>query len=324
MAYGTLRRCVVACLVVIACLGTAYAGETDQYMLWGVELEDSTEVFNQYLNDEIEIFLEKRNKYNTGNYSREEIAQGVYLHLFEGLHRSRIKSWLKHSPEVDRFPDDSVSSFRYHRMSIYRDLSVPYVILPLARTIRLNDIYLGIDKIGHFFGFGRRYYRRYLRYREEGLSEDEAVEKVIRTGVHLENTIVGKLVDGIFSHGDLEADYQGFMMLKDLAEAEPFYFIKEDGRWILTRPVDIRPYITPDFDESYNNCTYWGLRRGNVLGILENEYSEKFQSPEVQRRLARYRESLPSLSKNVIREYFEERGGDPQDKQSVQAICSRL
>lgn len=322
--FRTIRNSVVLFLFLEWALCPAHAGETDQYLAWGVELEDSSEAFNRFLNDEIEEFLRKTNSWARRSYGPEELTQDLYLYLFQGLYSSRVRKWVKHSADVDRFPDDSVSSLQYRKMSIYRDLSIPHVILPLARTIRLNDVYLGIDKIGHFFGFGRRYYKRYLRFREEGLSEQEAMERVVLSGIHLEDTLVGKVVDGIFSHADLEADFQGFVMAKDLCDGENPYIIHDGEAWILAREIDIRKYITPDFDESYNNSTYWGTRRRNVLAILKDEYSAKRSLPEVQERIAGYRESVPSLSKKAIAEHFEAKGSDTQKAQSLDALCSRL
>ena len=315
-----VRYSLAPLLLLVWCSWAAYAAETDQYLAWGVELEDSTDALNRFLNAQVEEFLKRANSRAKPSRTGEELTQDFYLYMFQGLHYSRVRGWLRHSDEVDRFPDNSVSYFRYKRMSVYRDLSFPYVILPMARTVRLNNVYLGIDKIAHFFGFGRRYYSRYLRYRADGLSEDEAVEKVVRCGIHLEKNFVGQLVDGIFSYADLEADFQGFRMAKDLCGGENPYIVHEGNQWVLARRIDIREYITPDFDESYNNSSYWGTRRRNVLAILKNEYCSKAALPEVQERFARYRRAVPSFSSRTIAKYFEEKSIRAQKEQSVDAL----
>ena len=75
----------------------------------------------------------------------------------------------------------------------------------MARTVRLGDCYVGIDKMDHFLGFGRRYYSQYLRVRSEGQTEDEAVKTVINRGLFLESSMVGGVVDGKLVHRPAEA-----------------------------------------------------------------------------------------------------------------------
>ena len=178
------------------------------------------------------------------------------------------------------YPDRSLSNFRYRNMSIYRDITFPYLI-PMARTIRVGDMYFGIDKLGHMFGFGARYYQRYRRYMKHGATEQEAIGRIVRYGILTEKLLVGEYLDGVFAHADLEANFQGFMLSRDLCEGEDPYLAITDNKWKLTRPIDMRMYITPDFDESYNLCHWWADRKREVLPILREEYSEKLRSPQV-------------------------------------------
>jgi hypothetical protein len=260
-AFGSLAGLLLACMSA----PVAHAAETDQYMTWPIELKDSAPVLNAYLNEQAERFVHLRNRRTVPTETREEMAMDFFGYLFEGLHKSRVRSFCFTSELVDRYPPNDVSPWQYQRQSIYRELSFPFV-LPMARTIRLGDVYLGIDKIGHFFGFGRRYYSQYLRKIQSGATEEEAVESVIRRGLFQESSLVGGLVDGIFSYGDLEANFQGMQLVKQLASGTAPCFVQdENGDWALEGAIDIVPFITPDMDESWNNSHYTGLRRRNVL-----------------------------------------------------------
>ena len=303
------------------CSGRVYAAETDQYLAWGVELKDSADAINKYLNDETQKYLRKINRPGRRPDSPEQMTRDLYYHFFKGLHASRSRHWLQHSEELDRYPDSSVSSFKYQSMSIYRGRCFPYV-LPMSRTIRVGEVYFGIDKFSHFFGFGRRYYEHYLHLCAEGLGEEQAMKKVVLAGVFWENSLVGKLVDGIFSHADLEADFQGFLMAKDLCAGEAPRIERKDGAWVLVRPIDIRPYVTPDFDESYNPSHYRSLRKRFVLALLKEEYRSKAVAPAVQDRFARYRLREPSFSKRAIQAYFDRNGRNPQKEQYFDALGS--
>ncbi len=297
------------------------AGETDQYLVWDVELRDSAPAFNVFLNAEIATYLERLNERVRPIEDGSDMANEIFTHLFRGLHASRARAWLNESPEVDRFPPDDISNLKYQQMSIYRGLSFPY-ILPMAVTVRLGDVYLGIDKVGHLLGFGRRYHQRYVRLRDQGATHEEAQERTIRAGISQEASVVGMLVDGIFSHADLEANYQGFRLARDLYSGENPYIVNENGAWKLARAIDIRDYTTPDLDESYNPNHYWALRRKKVLPRLKELYGDRWSETAASQRFMVYRETEPSLSKNIVAEYFAAQGRDPQAKQSLAALCA--
>ncbi len=306
-------------LLLLAAL-PATAAETDQYMTWTVELEDSGNELNQYLNDEAARFVEIRNKRTRPTETNEDMALGFYAYLFEGLHKSRVRSYLAESEEVDRFPCDSLSSWEYQRSSIYRELSFPF-ILPLSRTVRLGEVYLGIDKVGHFFGFGRRYCSQYLRLRDQGMGEEEAIEAVVRRGIFHETKLVGGLVDGIVSRGDLEANYQGMLMAKQLAGNTPPCFVKdENGDWRFEGAIDIVPYITPDMDESWNGSIFTGLRKRNVTRRLQDTYCGAEPPALVKERFEKYASFPESLSEQIIQQEYSE---FPSTHPTLHAICEQ-
>ena len=317
-----MRRGLVSSIVVLMGLSVApesFSGETDQYLVWGVEMKDSLPAFDAFMAEAIDSFLERANGRVKPICDCEALTQEFFTYLFKGLHASRVRRWFNRSDQVERFPDDSVSNLEYQRMSIYRGLSFPFV-LPMASTVRLGEVHLGIDKIGHFFGFGRRYYKGYLRFIASGDDRDEATRRVVRAGITQEAGLVGKVVDGIFSHGDLEANFQGFRFARDFCEGEASYFTREGEDWLLRRPIEMGPYITPDLDESYNNNHYWAKRRKHVLPRIDALYGDRLEDADVQERFARYGEILPSFSKRVIDGFFERRGLDPQAEQSLASL----
>lgn len=281
----------------------AKAGETDQYLTWEITLADASQALNSFLEIEIGRFLEKTNRRTRPPSSAEELTIDLYLHLFEGLHASRIRNWLKTSADVDRYPSDELSDWAYQRMSVFRKPAFPF-ILPMAQTIRVGDVYLGIDKIGHMFGFGRRYFQRYQRARATGESHDAALERVLTWGIHHEYSVVGKLVDGVFSHGDMEANYQGFRLALDFCSGESPLFYRENGEWRYRGGLDLRNYVTPELDESYNTNDYARWRGRLVMPIVEARY----QHVAPPTRFITYQSNhQPSLSKNFVDAWFQKR-----------------
>lgn len=285
----------------------ASAGETDQYLTWQVSLADSSSALNRYLDQEVRAYVEKENTRGRSAETVEALTIGLYLHLFEGLYASRIRNWLKNAPEVDRYPSNDYSDWEYQQMSIFRKPAFPFV-LPMAQTVRVGEIYIGIDKIGHMFGFGRRYYQRYLRALAEGRSHDEAVEQVIHWGIQHERSVVGKLVDGIFSKGDVEANYQGFRLALAFSTGSAPFFYRDKDVWCYRGGLDVRDYVTPEMDESYNPNEYASWRRSRVEPIVSAEYGT---TPQPLRFTTYRTQYQPSLSSRLVDAWLEKRVAAP-------------
>jgi hypothetical protein len=300
-----------------------HGAETDQFLAMEIELEDSGPALNRYLNEQALLFLEKENARRSPTENPDKLAREYYYYLFKGLFVSRLRSWVFTSDEIDRYPDLSVKYFEHYRLSIYDMRSFPF-FMPMARTVRVGDVHFGMDKFGHFLGFGRRGYKQFLRYRERGLTEEEALEKLIRYWLFSERYLVGNLVDGIYSYADLEANYQGLRMIRALGEGEDAHFKKVDGQWVLDRPIDIVPYITPDFDETYNRSHYSFTRKNHVYKVLCPQYYDKLSLPIVQERFARYDTYPRSLCREVTDRYYAEREKDPREVQDLDCMCEEL
>jgi hypothetical protein len=295
------------------------ADETDQFIAWDVQLADSSGPINTYLNTSLRDYLAYRNNAIEPPCECEALTVDYLDYIFKGRLTARFKEFIRHNDDIDVYPPRSVSNLQYNRMSIYRGLVFPYV-LPMSPTLRIGEVYLGDDKLGHFFGWGKRYYRRFLNLRPYEENVDDAVDRVIRWGVMSENTIVGIGVDGIFSHADLEANYQGFRMARNFCEGDAPYLVHEDSGWRLSRDIDIRDYVNPYFDESYNPPHFWGRRRGLVLSLIYEEYAHRTDHPLVVERFKRYSKSPPSRSVLLIRDFFLERGRAPQRDQVFAAL----
>ncbi len=310
-----------AAALLILCAATPeplFSFETDQYLALDAEIADSVGVVNAYLNRELETFL---NRPGVDRLGCRQIPPRFFRYLFRGLLASRLQKFLKSDPGIDLFPKGLSYREHLHR-SVYRKPVFPYV-LPLSPTIRIGEVRFGLDKFGHLFGFGRSYYKHYIRARARGVGEQEALREVILRGLRFERFFVGGPADGVVSYGDLEANYQGLRLARDFCEGSRPIVREEGGSWRPARWIDLREYVTPLFDESYNNNHYSPPRWKRVRPILVAEYCDRFFSPAVQARMRRYEaiERRPNPSKRVIAEYFEGKGRNPQQRQSMRSIC---
>jgi len=315
------RFCLVALLLQFSAAQLG-ALETDQYLVWGHQLEDSTDRLNEYMNGEIDAALKRVNRWYLDEVTCEDLPGRIFSHLFPSLISSKFRRFMLTDPEIDRFPEDDVGYFEYLQESIFRRPAFPY-FMPLGRTIRVNGVNLGVDKLaGHLLGFGRRYYSRYLDGRREGLSDKEAVRQAVIWGLRVEKVFVGGMIDGIFSHSDLEANYRGMLLARSFCHGESPRLELTAGGWVMVRPVDLRDYVGPKLDESYYNNHYTSWRWRRVKPVVVEEYCPLFGTAEVQKQIERYRRAeRPSLSQQVVEEHFAARGRNPQHEQSLEAIC---
>jgi hypothetical protein len=294
--------------VILGALGgqRANAFESDPFLALEVEIADSAEIINEFVNGEIELVLDRINARPT-LMSCEEIPPRIYRRLFANLLSSRLKHFLEHSPEVGRFPDDDVGYWQYLGQSIYRRPIFPY-ILPMSSIVEVGGVRVGVDKFGHMLGEGRRYYKLYRRATRRGLDEEEAERQVVLKRLRWERIILGGLSNGVVSFADLEANYLGLKLARAMCEGTHSHLASHSGKWELARPVRIEEYVSPALDEIYYPNRFPRGRWKRVRPILEAEHCPKLEESSVLARLERYRAvDRPSLSREVVEEYFARR-----------------
>ncbi len=294
--------------------------ETDQFLVWERGLADATPAVNDFLDRQLARVLDRVNR-TPGEVACEEIPPRFYRRLVPTLLvYSRIRRFLKHDPGVERFPDREVGYFGYLERSIYRRPAWPF-LLPMARTVSIGGVDLGIDKVaGHMFGFGRRYYRRYQRLRHRGWSEEDAIRRVVQRGVRNELTLVGGLTDGVFSPADLEANYRGLLLARDLCEGAAPLLARGPEGWRATRPLDLGSYVTPLLDESFNPSLYAGYRWRRVRDFLAGHCAAR-RTPTVEARMRRYAAvAASSPSAEEVRRQVELRAPGLLTR-SVEELC---
>jgi hypothetical protein len=277
---------LAACLVGLAMLASPVSAlEVDPYRAWMHDIEDSTSPLNQFINDTARETIAEANL-EPGKF---DTCEAVTIRIFRRNHTSMAtsKRLLRHihrNPGVDSF---GRPHFEEVHDSMYRYVPQLYVS-SLADSINVSGIYMSDDKMAHFFGFGRRYYQKYLGALRNGLDTDAALDKAIRYGVRNENGVVGKLIDGIFSHADLEANFQGLQMARSFCEGSEPNIVGEPGNWRWHHDTDIADYVLPTFDEGFHGNQYIKIYWPAIRKRL-HQYCEIENLPFVADRLADYR-----------------------------------
>ena len=131
-------------------------GETDPYTNREVDLEDSLEILDARVNDALDRIA---SNWSRGCNERAFIF-AVYRDLGGRHWVDKIERWAMFASEIDRLPHNRGNS-------VFADSPILFStgarLGNFSRTIKLNDVYISTDKLGHFFSQGRKFYTRYER-----------------------------------------------------------------------------------------------------------------------------------------------------------------
>ena len=193
---------------------SAQALETDQFYAWGKPIEDSTHYLNAWVRLQIQDVLDTR--VNGSPRDCDDAVEFIQKRLQHSIYQP-IELWINSTDLVDRVPR-GIEEYQDYRESYLLSKTVP---LDTARglqpspTLEVNGIRIGSDKLAHFFSEGWWYYSWWKKHRDD-MSEDELQQKLLRYGVKLEWWVQGKLLTGVISPADMEANYQGFIFYRQL------------------------------------------------------------------------------------------------------------
>lgn len=280
----------------------SFSSETDQFMLWNTSIKDSATAFNKLINIKLNKTIKNFNKKNK-KYSLKKcrkLSLNFLESLREGPSLKRITKldYQKKNPykyPVDIFPGKKVSSEEYYLGSIHNKQKVTKM-KELGRSFNVGGVNIGNDKMTHFVVVGTSYYLKYVSKRREGASHERALKYVMWRGFQKEASILG-LKWGTFSFADLEANYQGFKLGYNLCEGPNSYTKFENKKFIVKKPIDIREYFTPGFDESYNRNYFHPRKLKKVMfAIDKNNYCPLYSSRKIKNHFSFYKNKTKDLT----------------------------
>jgi hypothetical protein len=315
---------LVALMVVFSCVisGSSSALETDQYWAWGRPLADSTDAVNAKFNLELERAIESFPDHRPPESCREVAIAYRKRMRFVLMHE--IQVWVWNSEWVARVPEGGDEQREYRRTNLYsiHPLVDPGTWMPFTPTIEVAGVRMGTDKISHFVSSGWTYYSEYTKALEKGATPEEAERNAVRRGLVEESLILGGMTSGVQAVADLEASYGGMHFYLDLCDAEDPILRLEENHWVASRSVDLRDYVTPRWDESYQPSVYSKGRWRKVRPVLEG-YCDRLSDPQVvaMRRAYRERDRQTAVGKLVAERVAEGKLEDPA-RFGIEAVCS--
>jgi len=343
----TLIGCFIGNISLTFTGAIALGAETDQFLTLNKNLPDVSTNFNSLINTKIQkrIALLNKNKDKVSKMSCEDLTLEVAKPFANVIFRITKKPIFFPPPAIEKmvenrfaeeiYPKASVSKKEYIKASIYKrsfewqsinDILFSTIVTFLARTMNLDGVYTGLDKLDHFFFTGISYYKKYREYLKTGkYSTEQIYEKITDDGIKTEFGKLGYKSLGVFSFGDIEANFQGLLFLRNICETENSYIKKnEEGTWEIARPFEIQEYINPYWDESFNVSHYAKSRWGLVESEMK-KYCEERKSILVKNRMLSYQSMINNKGKSFSTLYIEKQQRNhkvpiPYD-QSFDVIC---
>lgn len=294
----------VCCLVLIL-LTDAPAAEIDSITSRGVALDDSLSRLNQIINQRLQSGIAAANgrPADWGDRAADEYCdpEELYRELRKAIFQSFTASWGLKGYELDLQLRELLAASSYRlplNDSIYRDIDYlegfSLNLKELSHVVRLDGHLVGLDKLGHFFAEGWRYF-------DLAASADKGLASAMAWGRAQEEGKYGYTTTGIFSYADLVANFHGFRfwnrVLKPMRDplhsfwrqllSSPYVTCdvqliasirhrKVVRAWELNAAFDLADYLDGGWDEG-NNC---------------NSYAD----PEVERKVtARIEAAAPGF-----------------------------
>lgn len=296
------------CAFIFALMSSVNALETDQFVIMDKELPDISEHLNSHVNNTIEQAIYQINISDKREKATCDEIHKMSIKKYRGFFIHKIEHWLEEDQANNIYPNSTTDFNGASESSIYYDPgNLIHRFIPLGRNLRLGEIYMGADKLAHFFSTGLHYYEKYQAALKLGRTDREAKIAAIEHGIHLENTVLGLWPGGVYSFGDLEANYQGLLSNIDFCSEDKAMIKFIDGTWKRVRDYDINQYMTPYLDETFNPSfyakkTWWKVKKRLV------KQCQSYENPVARDRMSKYK-AMTETSKSFSVEYLAQLEG---------------
>lgn len=212
--------------------------EIDSFTLRDPYMEEALPELNHMMQGYFEQALAQANQ--AGSCEPETIESALHR-ITGGFFWAAIETDIQKSEILDR---RTIALSR----SIYRNawfIEAPALHLAqLGFLMKIQDFYVGSDKIGHFIDTGYQYYKK------------SSLEDAMAFGEMTERTYYGLTSTAVYSYGDLAANLDGYAFWRQLAQGNDPYFICTDNIWVQKRNFDFADYSNAAWDEGIN-CSYY-------------------------------------------------------------------
>jgi hypothetical protein len=354
-----LIRCLSAATLLVAALlplSPAVAHESDQYSLpIGRDFADLGPYLTKIVHGAIVDAVAQTNDAiaeavaNGEPPSRLEdlqsgahIASKVWEFVFVAIPANELLDlMLASEPVKARYPG-LVTMYR-PPVSIYDDALLVVDLTKAVRTffragsISAGGVLVGTDKLIHFINVGRIYHAKYASRIERGLTEEAAMRSAIastsRNPLTSEDGVLGMLSTGIYSNGDLAADYAGLLFYRNLTEpvrigprALPPMLERDGPYWRVAVKPDsdfFTAFITPHWNEVLNPSRFVGYTAGRIRSLVVERCPDAIDWYRDRHGRQRTQEEFEAIARELSTYHGADYGhkANRDNRMSIASIC---
>jgi hypothetical protein len=202
-------------IITFASISGLLAAEIDSFTLRHKKLPNSLKKLNKTFNKRIAEGVKQANKKNLKRIKRlddDEFCSETILfkELRKAIFKSKTAGFGLKGYSLDKQMRKLLKKSSHKialKDSIYRDYKffdgISLKMKELSSTIQVEDNIIGVDKIGHFFAEGWKYF-------EFTNDEEESIEDAIQWGEDQERGKFGYRTTGVFSYADLATNLNGW------------------------------------------------------------------------------------------------------------------
>ncbi len=310
----TFFSSALLCFLLSIVQSNALTAEIDSVTSRHVRLPDVSNDINSIINERIAKAIE------TANADRllvEDIdgielltrkpdcdVDDLYTSLKQSIFQSYLLAWGLKGYDIDLQFRELLAGKTYAlrlKDSIYRDIDFlegfSLNLKELSEVVNIEGHVIGLDKLGHFFAEGWRYF-------EISQDEDAGLQAAMEWGKGMEEGLFGTTTTGIFSYADLVANFNGWRFWNRvlLEQSDPLngpierlfdrpyvscdiQFIESIKQrrvvraWQANRRFDLRPYIDAAWDEGFNCNGYANPMIEEKVKLRMKEIDSNYHCP---------------------------------------------
>ncbi|MCO4795459.1 MAG: hypothetical protein KC493_17190 [Bacteriovoracaceae bacterium] len=276
---------------------TVNASEVDSFTNrhnW--KIKDASKVINDKANEYFEVAVSKANKKSKS--CEEKRLYKEMRKFFKNHYSGKFVPYILKSKDIEKIQtkfDDGV----YRDFKWYEAFSIAAVKRlyknSAAYIVKMRNVHIGTDKFEHFFGRGFRYFEKFYL-------EGKSLNHVLQFGHRSERIFLGAKTTGIYSQGDLAANFNGMRFWNDMLSKRPDILTGDEGfgpyikciddQWVVNKKVDFNDYIDHSWDEG-TNCSK--LRTPSLLKKVLNQIDILEQKTGLPHHCPFVRENLTVL-----------------------------
>jgi hypothetical protein len=239
-------RLLLTLLLIISAPAVVGAYETDQFSNRRQAISDSTALMNYEVTQAIASIVIEHNR----DGDEKKIVDGIYYKIGGKHWVDKLERFAMDSSEVERLSTPPYDSIYSGQPLIATRAAGLFGVGP---TMKINQVLVGTDKLGHFLSQGHKFYRRWVRLGDESKAAEQSA--------YTERAIFGQMTTGSYSNADLVANYEGYRFYRSLFEddvvpGKPALLAWEKDHWIMQRTFDFADHVNDYWDEALNINNY--------------------------------------------------------------------